>query len=117
MLWIDLIPLLKNWKSIELYLYNLPFVQNADRHNHLTRAQGNLYMMRPKHEYVRYSIRYCISLIVNESPPQIWIKLILITFKGFPNIIRLISSNPTEKTVLIKTAIFDIEICKLDMWF
>ncbi len=38
------------------YHYKRPFVQNADRHNHLTRAQGNLYMMRPKHEYPIYCI-------------------------------------------------------------
>ncbi len=36
-------------------------------HNHFTRAQGNLYMMKPKHEYARY----CIPLTVNESPPEI----------------------------------------------
>ncbi len=40
-------------------------------HIHLTRAQNNLYMIRPKHEYARYCIRYNIPLIVNESPPEI----------------------------------------------
>ncbi len=57
-----------NNNKLPLYLYNLHFLQNAERHNYFTRAQGNLYIMRPKHEYARYCIRYRIPLIVNESP-------------------------------------------------
>ncbi len=71
------------------YHYNLPFVQNADRHNHLTRAQGNLYM-RPKYEYARYCSRYHIPFIVNKSSPEIINKIDThIAFKGFLNILRL----------------------------
>ncbi len=71
------------------YLYNLPFVQNAERHNHFTRAQGNLYMMRPKHEYARYCIRYCIPLIVNESPPEIINKVDTHSLQGFSKYIKI----------------------------
>ncbi len=58
-------------------------------HNHFTREQGNLYMMRPKHEYARYCIRYFIPFIVNKAHPKLLIKLILIDFKGFRNILIL----------------------------
>ncbi len=61
----------------------LPFVQNAERHNHFTRAQCNLYMMRPKHEYARYCIRYHTPLIVNESPPEIINKIDTHRLQGF----------------------------------
>ncbi len=33
------------------YFYILPFFQNAERHNHFTRAQGNLFMMIPYNTY------------------------------------------------------------------
>ncbi len=62
---------------------NLPFVKNADRHNHLTRAQGNLYMMRPKHEYARYCIKHHIPFIVDKSSPEIINKIDTLSFQGF----------------------------------
>ncbi len=71
------------------YLYNLPFVQNADGHNHLTRAQNNLYMMRPKHEYARFCIRYHIPLIVNESSPEIINKIDTHSLQGFSKYIKI----------------------------
>ncbi len=73
------------YKSYKLpwYHYNLPFVQNTDIHNHLTRAQGNLYMMRPKHTYARYCSRYCIPFIVNKSSPEIIGKIDTHNLQGF----------------------------------
>ncbi len=65
------------------YHYNLPFVQKTDRHNYLTRAQGNLYMMRPKQEYARYCIRYHIPFIVNKSSPEIFSKIDTHSLQGF----------------------------------
>ncbi len=72
-----------------MYLYNLPFVQNADRHNRFTVARENLYMMRPKHEYGRYCIRYRIPLIVNESPPAIINKIDTHSLEGFSKYIKI----------------------------
>ncbi len=71
------------------YLYNSPFVPNAERHNHVTRAQGNLYMMRPKHEYAKYCIRYHIPLIVNESPPEIINKIDTHSLQDFSKYINI----------------------------
>ncbi len=71
------------------HVYNLPFAQNAERLNHFTRAQGNLYMMRPKHEYARYCIRYHIPLIVNGSPPEIINTIDNHSLQGFSKYIKI----------------------------
>ncbi len=71
------------------YLFNLPSVQNDERHNHFTRAQGNLYMMTPKHEYARYCIIYRIPLIVNECPPEIINKIDTHNLQGFSKYIKI----------------------------
>ncbi len=45
--------------------------------------------MRPKHEYARYCIRYCILLIVNESPPEIINKIDTHSLQGFSKYIKI----------------------------
>ncbi len=64
-------------------------VQNAERHNHFVRAQGNLYMMRLMHEYARYCIRWRIPLIVNESPPEIINKVDTHSLQDFSKYIKI----------------------------
>ncbi len=75
--------------KLPLYLSNLHFVQNAERHNHFTRAQCNLYMMTPKPEYARYCIRYRIPLIINESPPEIINNVDTHNLQGFSKHIKI----------------------------
>ncbi len=71
------------------YLYNLPFCKNIDRLNHFTRAPGNLHIMRRKHDYARCCIRYRISVIVNESPPEIINKIDTHSLQGFSKYIKI----------------------------
>ncbi len=45
--------------------------------------------MRSKHEYARYCIRYCIPLIVNESPPEIIDKVDTNSLQCFSKYIKI----------------------------
>ncbi len=45
--------------------------------------------MGPKYEYARYCIRYCIPLIVNESPPEIINKIDTHSLQGFSKYIKI----------------------------
>ncbi len=84
------------------YLYNHPFVQNAERHTHFTRVQGN--------EYARYCIRYRIPLIVNESTPEIINKIDSHSLQGFSKYIKIKILDFYSEDCTIQTAIFVTEI-------
>ncbi len=58
-------------RTLPYYLAQLPFITQADFHDHSTRAQNQLRTNKPNHEHARYSIRYQIPKVINSTPMEI----------------------------------------------
>ncbi len=68
-------------------------------------------MMRPKHgEYARYCIRYCIPLIVNESPPEIINQIDTHSLQGFSKHIKIKILESYNEDCTIQNCLFATEI-------
>ena len=71
------------------YLQNMPFVTNATIHEHSTRFQHKLRLMKPNHEYARNCIRYHVPVVVNATSPEITNKIYTHSLQGFAWYIKL----------------------------
>ncbi len=70
-------------------------------------------MMRPKHEYARYCIRYCIPFIVNKSSPDIISKIDTHSLQGFSKYIKIKILVSYNESCTLQNAIFVTEVYKL----
>ncbi len=53
------------------YLANIPFLTHTDIHEHSTRDQYHLCIIKPQHEDARYYIGCQIAIIINITPNEI----------------------------------------------
>ncbi len=75
-------------RTLPYFLAQLPFITEADIHDHLTRAQNQLRTNKLNHEHARYSIRYQIPKVINSTPIEILTKINTHSLQGFSRYIK-----------------------------
>ena len=78
----------KNNKLPE-YLRNLPFIANMEIHHYQTRAQCNIRLMKPNHEFARNCIRYQVPIVINNTSCEILNKIHTHSLQGFTRYIKV----------------------------
>ncbi len=89
------------------YLAQLPFITQANIHDHSTRTQNQLRTNKPQREHARYCVRHKISKVINSAPIHILTKIN--THTVFKILANLLVYNLTKKYVayIIVTFVLD----------
>ncbi len=75
-------------RTLPYYLAQLPFITQADIHDHSTRAQNKLCTKKPNHEHAKYSIRYHIPKVINITAMEILTNIKTHSLQGFRRYIK-----------------------------
>ncbi len=71
------------------YLAQLPFITQANIHDHSTRNQNQLRTNQPQHEHARYWLRHQIPKFINSAPIHILAKINTHSLQRFSSYIKL----------------------------
>ncbi len=71
------------------YLAQLPFITQANIHDHSTRTQNQLRTNKPQHEHARYCVRHQLPKVIISATIHILKKINTHSLQGFSRYIKL----------------------------
>ncbi len=76
-------------RMLHYYLAQLPFITQANIHDHSTRTQNQLRTNQPQHGHASYCVRHQIPKVINIAPIRILTKINTHSLQGLSRYIKL----------------------------